>query len=64
MRAFVRLRKMLAENEVLRYAIEKLEKRMSKNERDIILAINAIQRLIQPPAPPKPDRKMGFHAKD
>lgn len=59
-RAFIRLRKMLGENEVLRYAIEKLEKRVSRNERDIIIAIQAIQKLINPPAPPKPNRKLGF----
>jgi hypothetical protein len=62
MRAFVQLRKMLIGNEALRYAIEGLESRMGKNERDIQLAIAAIQRLIEPPKRPKKDRKMGFVA--
>jgi len=60
MRAFVQLRKMLLGNEALRYAIESLEKRMNKNERDIQLAIQAIQQLIEPPQPPVKQRKMGF----
>jgi hypothetical protein len=59
-RAFVSLKKMLIDNEALKYAIEGLEKRMSKNERNIQLAINAIQQLIEPPEVKKPNRKMGF----
>lgn len=60
MRAFVSLKRMLIENEALKYAIEGLERRVSKNERNIELAIKAIQGILNPPVPPKPKRKMGF----
>jgi len=60
MRAFVRLRIILSENATLRYAIEGLERRMNKNERDIQIAINAIQQLLNPPVPKKPKRRVGF----
>ena len=46
-RAFVRLRKILEENIALRYAFEGLEKKMDENERDIQLAIRAIQHLFK-----------------
>lgn len=45
-RVFVRLRHMVAENETLRYAIEGLERRMGKNERNIKMAIDAIQSIL------------------
>ena len=60
MRAFVRLRQMVAENEALKYAIEGLERRVGKNERDIQIAIKAVQSLLNPPQPDKSKRKMGF----
>ncbi len=63
-RAFVRLRTFIAENESLRYAIEGLERRVGKNERDIQIAIKAIQSLINPPLPQKQKRKMGFTSPD
>jgi len=59
-RAFVRLRQMVSDNAALRYAIEGLERRMGKNERDIKMAINAIQSILAPPNPPKKKIKMGF----
>ncbi len=62
-RAFVRLRHMLLENDALRYAIEGLEKNVKKNERDIQLALTVIQQVLMPPKypdPPKPKHKMGF----
>lgn len=60
MRAFVRLRSILADNEALRYAIEGLERRMGKNERDIQIAIKAIQSLLNQPEPPAKKIKIGF----
>ena len=60
MRAFIRLRQMISENEALKYAIEGLERRVSKNERNIELAIKAIKGILEPPVPPKPKRRMGF----
>ena len=59
MRAFVRLRTMLAENAALRYAIEGLERRVGENERDIQIAIGALQKLLQP-EPKGKRKKMGF----
>jgi hypothetical protein len=46
MRAFVRLRMILATNDALRYAIEGLERRANKSKRDIRLAIKAIQSIV------------------
>ncbi len=63
-RAFVKLRTMLLENEALRYAVEGLEKRVDKNERDIQLAIKAIQDIIHPMIEKKNDKVMGFVAAD
>jgi hypothetical protein len=60
MRAFVRLREIVAENEALRYAIEGLERRVGKSERDIQIALGALRKLLNPPASPKPDRTIGF----
>jgi len=65
-RAFVRLRKMLTEHAVLRIAIEGLEKRMSRNERDIHLAINILQQVFFPPEVKIPEKKfkIGFGKSD
>ncbi len=60
MRAFIRLRQMISENEALKYAIEGLERRVSKNERNIDLAIKAIQGILEPPGSKKPKKRMGF----
>ena len=59
-RAFVQLREIVFNNDALRYAVEGLEKRMSKNERDIQIAINAIQKLLPHPKKQGSKRKMGF----
>jgi hypothetical protein len=64
MRAFVKLRSILAENDALRYAIEGLERRVGKNERDIQLAIKAIQSLLTPHKPPTKKQRMGFGPPD
>jgi len=60
MRAFVRLREILSKNVALRYAIEGLERRVGKNERDIQIAIGAIQQILNPPVQKKKKKKMGF----
>ena len=59
-RAFVRLRRMLTEHDALRLAIEGLERRVGKNERNIQLAMKAIQSILTPPEPPKKKQRMGF----
>jgi hypothetical protein len=61
-RAFVRLRKMLTEHDALRLAIEGLERRVSRGERDIHLALSMIQQILFPPQRqiPVKTQKMGF----
>jgi hypothetical protein len=59
-RAFVRLRRLMADHDALRIAIEGLERRTTKSERDIQIALGALQKLLTPPLPPKPQRKIGF----
>lgn len=59
-RAFIRLRRMLRQHDALRLAIEGLEHRVGKNERDIQIAIRALQNLLNPPTQPKPKRPIGF----
>lgn len=63
-RAFIRLRRMLIDHEALRLAIEGLERRVGKNERDIQLAIQAIQSILTPPEPPKSKIRIGFAPPD
>jgi hypothetical protein len=62
MRAFVQLRKMLMGNEALRCAVECLEKRTDKNERDIQLALNFLKEILFPPEKEVPEKpyQMGF----
>ena len=59
-RAFIRLRRMLIDHDALRLAIEGLERRVGKNERDIQIAIKAIQSILTPAEPPKKKVKIGF----
>lgn len=60
-RAFIRLRQILSQHDALRLAIEGLERRMGKNERDIHIALGALQKLLNPPpASLGTDRKIGF----
>lgn len=60
MRAFVRLRQMLVDHEALRHAIEGLERRVGKNERDIQIAIKAVQSILSPAEPSRKKIKIGF----
>lgn len=62
-RAFIRLRRMLMDHNALRLAIEGLERRVGKNERNIQLAIKAIQSILAP-APLKKKSMMGFAPPD
>ncbi len=66
-RAFIHLKQMLVDHKALHYAIEGLEKRMSKNERYVQIAINAIHDLLKPPTPKplkKKNIKIGFGPSD
>ena len=57
-RAFVRLRQMLASNAELARKLEALEK---KYDRQFKVVFDAIRRLMSPPA--KPKREIGLHVK-
>jgi hypothetical protein len=61
-RAFIRLRKMIGQHEVLRLAIEGLEKRTDKNERDIQLALSFLKEILFPPEKEIPEKpyRLGF----
>jgi len=63
-RAFVRLRQMLTEHDALRIAIEGLERRVNRNERDIQMALKVMQQVFFPPEQKVPTKskaqKMGF----
>lgn len=70
MRAFVRMRNLVAENSELRKAIVNIEKRLDVHDRQIQIAFAALKSLLQPkPAPqiapvkhysPDDGKKMGF----
>ena len=60
-RAFVRLRKMLAGNKELAAKFAELERKVDKHDRQIMTLIEAIRQLMAPP--PEPRRKpIGFHS--
>ena len=62
MRAFVAIRRMISGHDALRLAIEGLERRTGRNERDIHMALNYLKEILFPPIkeiPEKP-RSMGL----
>lgn len=61
-RAFIRLRRMIGQHEALRFAIEGLEKRADKNERDIQFALSLLKEILFPAEKDIPEKpyKMGF----
>ena len=58
MRAFVRLRQMLASNADLARKLDALEK---KYDTQFKMVFDAIRQLMQPPEPPVKRRRIGFH---
>ncbi|MBI2095926.1 MAG: ORF6N domain-containing protein [Candidatus Omnitrophica bacterium] len=62
MRAFIKLREMVATNELIRQKIEELERKYEKHDKDIQDILEAIRELFEPP---KSRRKkpIGFHVK-
>ena len=61
MRAFVKLREVMATHKDLAYKIEALERKYSKHDAEIQVIFKAIKKLLAPPpAPPK--RRIGFTA--
>jgi protein subunit release factor A len=63
MRAFVKLREILATNRELAQKFAELEKRVGTHDEQIQGILNAIRQLLIPPAP-KPGREIGFHVRD
>lgn len=61
MRAFVSLRRMLADNEKLSRKLKELETKLEGQDKAIRSLFNAIRNLMAPPA--KTKREIGFHAK-
>jgi hypothetical protein len=62
MRAFARLRRILASHTDLARRLEELERKYDKHDKQLIGVFEAIRRLMSPP--PEPERpKMGFHVR-
>ncbi len=59
-KAFMRMREMLATHIELRHAVENLERRVDKHDRQIQTAIEAIRQLLEPIPSKQPGHKMGF----
>lgn len=62
MRAFVKLREILDSNHELARKFVQLEERVGKHDAEIAAVIDAIRRLMAPPA--KPEREIGFHVRE
>ena len=60
MRAFVKLREVMAAHKELAHKIETLERKYQEHDRELQLVFNAIKKLLEPPIPPK--RRIGFGA--
>jgi hypothetical protein len=63
MRAFVRIRKIIAANADLARRLDELEKRVGTHDEQFVQVIRAIRDLMQPAAKPK-QRRIGFHPPD
>jgi ORF6N domain-containing protein len=59
MRAFVRLRAMVAANVELAEKLDELERRVADHDQAIVSVVKAIRELMAPPEP-KPKRRIGF----
>jgi hypothetical protein len=60
MRAFVRLRQILAVNADLARRLDELERRVGEHDEQFVHVIRAIRQLMEPPSTPK-RRRIGFH---
>src|SRR5437868_6872488 len=61
-RAFVRLREMVAANAQLAAKLEELERRLDSHDEAIVDLFAALNRLLEPPE--KPKREIGFHVRE
>ncbi len=62
-RAFVRLREMVAANVQLAAKLEELERRLDSHDEAIVDLFATLKRLLEPPEPPK-RREIGFHVRE
>ena len=62
-RAFVRLREMVAANAQLAAKLKELEQRLDSHDEAIANVFAAIKHLLGPPEPPK-KREIGFHVRE
>ena len=62
-RAFVRLREMVAANAQLAAKLEELERRLDSHDEAIVDLFATLKRLLEPPQPPK-RRAIGFHVRE
>lgn len=62
-RAFVRLRAFIATHKELAEKLAELERKLASHDEQIVAIIDAIKRLMAPPAPPD-KRRIGFRSKD
>jgi hypothetical protein len=61
MRAFVQLRALFSENEILKYALDGLRQQVSINSQNIQRAFDVIENILEPKTKENKNRKMGFH---
>ncbi|MEY2493871.1 MAG: hypothetical protein QOJ45_363 [Verrucomicrobiota bacterium] len=61
-RAFVRLREMVAANTELASKLKELERRFDSHDEAIVNLFEALKRLLEPNA--KPKREIGFHVRE
>jgi len=61
-RAFVRLREMVAANAQLAAKLEELERRLDSHDEAIVDLFAVLNRLLEPPE--KPKREIGFHVRE
>jgi ORF6N domain len=62
-RAFVRLREMVAANAQLAVKLEELERRLDSHDKAIVDLFATLKQLLEPPEPPK-RREIGFHVRE
>src|SRR5204863_6450711 len=62
-RAFVRMREMVAANAQLAAKLEELEQRLDSHDEAIVDLFAALKRLLEPPESPK-KREIGFHVRE
>ena len=63
MRAFTRLRQILASNDLIRQKIEELEKKYDKHDDQFKVVFEAIRKLLEEPRKNPPKKSIGFHEK-